>query len=88
MDKKLINVRDKLALDRTYLANERTILAYLRTFIGMVSAGVALLKFVDLAWVHPIAILLLILAVPLLVIGIVRFWRVNKDLNEYFDSKE
>ena len=42
-----LDLRDRLALDRTVLANERTILAYIRTALGLLGAGVALLNFVD-----------------------------------------
>lgn len=40
-------LRDQLALDRTFLANERTLLAYVRTALALAGAGAGLLGFVD-----------------------------------------
>jgi putative membrane protein len=39
-----LQVRDWLAFDRTRMANERTLLAYLRTALGLLIAGVALVR--------------------------------------------
>ncbi|MBR4163526.1 MAG: DUF202 domain-containing protein [Solobacterium sp.] len=78
---------DKLALTRTDLANERTMLAYVRTFIGMVSAGIAILKVFDFPWTRPIAVLFLGCSVPMLVIGIYRYVKTGNNLKEYFNPR-
>ncbi len=36
---------DYLAIDRTVMANERTLLAYIRTGVGLLIAGLALIRF-------------------------------------------
>ncbi len=38
-------IRDRLALERTWLANERTFLAYFRTALSMLAAGAVLFEF-------------------------------------------
>ena len=75
-----LSTSDKLALDRTNLANERTLLAYVRTFIGMLSAGIAILKVFDFAWTKPIAYALLICSIPMLVVGLYRYRATARDL--------
>jgi len=40
-----LELRDRLALERTRLANERTLLAYLRTGISLIIAGFSLMNF-------------------------------------------
>ncbi|MFK7977438.1 MAG: YidH family protein [Halioglobus sp.] len=40
-----LNLRQKLALERTRLANERTFLAYVRTALSLLAAGVVLLQY-------------------------------------------
>ncbi|SNR67007.1 DUF202 domain-containing protein [Hymenobacter mucosus] len=40
-----LDLRDKLALERTHLANERTVLAYVRTGMALVVAGFSLINF-------------------------------------------
>lgn len=40
-----LELRDRLALERTRLANERTLLAYLRTGMALVLAGFSLMNF-------------------------------------------
>ena len=41
----VLELRDRLALERTHLANERTLLAYVRTGLALGAAGAALLHF-------------------------------------------
>ncbi len=80
--KPVLSTSDRLALDRTKLANERTLLAYIRTFIGMVSAGIAILKVFDFAWTRPIACLFLIGSIPMLCIGIYRYIKTSRGLQD------
>ncbi|SDX77068.1 DUF202 domain-containing protein [Hymenobacter psychrophilus] len=40
-----LELRDRLAMERTRLANERTLLAYLRTGMTLVIAGFSLINF-------------------------------------------
>ena len=83
-------VRDLLAFDRTYLANERTLLAYVRTFVGLMASGAALLKLFEVAWAHTAAVGLLLLAPSVLVLGIIRFIKIDRRLKNYSapDSSE
>lgn len=78
------DIRDKLALERTRLANERTFLAYVRTGLSLLAASAVLFQFfssmnsyIAVAWV------LAGCGVMVLVVGLVRFNKVRKKLNEY-----
>lgn len=78
-----LSTGDRLAFDRTHLANERTMLAYVRTFIGMVSAGIAILKVFDFPWARPIAWVFLAAALPMLAVGIYRYLKTARGLKQY-----
>lgn len=83
-----LSLSDNLALNRTHLANERTLLAYVRTFIGMLSAGIAILKVFDFPWTKPVAYVLLICAGPMLAAGIYRYMKTGRELREVTEGKE
>lgn len=42
-----MEVRDRLAMERTELANERTLLAYSRTAMALILAGLSFIKFFE-----------------------------------------
>lgn len=79
-----MNKTDKLAMERTRLANERTFLAYFRTFIVFMSSGVAILKIPSLVAIAFLGYFLLILSPILLIVGIVRFLYVKRQLKRYY----
>lgn len=83
MNEKQFPIRDLLAFDRTYLANERTLLSYVRTFVGLMASGAALLKLFEVAWAHAAALLLLLLAPVVLILGLVRFIKMDRRLKNY-----
>jgi putative membrane protein len=77
------NTRDKLALSRTRLANERTFLAYVRTGLSLLAASAVLFQFfssldsyIAVAWV------LAACGIVVLCIGLIRFNKVRKNLND------
>ncbi len=73
---------DILAVSRTHMANERTLLAYLNTFLAMTATAVALIKFTnDITFVN-IGFVLLGFAVLVPVVGIFRFFRIKKMIND------
>ena len=41
----ILEFSDYLAIDRTVMANERTLLAYIRSGVGLLIAGLALIRF-------------------------------------------
>jgi putative membrane protein len=68
-----LDVRDRLALERTRLANERTVLAYLRSALAIMVAGFSLMEFFQgniFVWVGA---LLVPLGVGIAVAGWLRF---------------
>jgi putative membrane protein len=73
-------LRDYLALDRTVLANERTLLAYLRTFIGALSAGIAMIKFIDTSLTNLVGYIFVVVSPLFLVFGTMRYFQVSRKL--------
>ena len=84
-------LRDYLALDRTILANERTLLAYLRTFIGTFSAGIAMVKLLDIPLTTVIGYIFTAISPVFLVLGVVRYIQISrklKTIDEEVNSKK
>lgn len=73
-------LRDHLAVDRTALANERTFLAYVRTALAAGGAGAVLIHFFE-AWpVRILGVVLVVAAVAFLVVGSLRYLRLQARL--------
>lgn len=87
-NKEKIILRDYLALERTKLANERTLFAYIRTSLYLLLAGLTFIQLKTFASVLWIGILSIFFSVILLWIGIVRFKKLNKQLNTYYSNPE
>ena len=75
---------DLLALDRTVLANERTLLAYIRTALAMIAVGGGALTFFVEVWIDVVGVTFILGAGATLVIGIVRYSRMNRRLRQAF----
>lgn len=74
-------LRDYLALDRTILALERTFLAYARTALGLLSAGIACVKFIiDSPIIYVLGMVLITAAPVVFVYGLVRYFDVRERL--------
>lgn len=73
-------LRDRLAADRTLLANERTLLAYVRSAFGAFVAGVTFIQLFDSMLMRVIGTAFLPISAAVLVIGILRFRRFNRDI--------
>ena len=69
---------DDLARLRTKLANERTLLAYVRTGLAIAAAGASLITFFDSLASQLLGWSLCIIGVLALLIGLVRFRRVDR----------
>jgi len=77
-----MELRDRLALDRTVLANERTLLAYIRTALALLAGGGTLLRFFrGNRLIEAAGALLLAFGALAVVGGIVRFRSVTRRLN-------
>jgi len=84
MENAKLNVTDLLAIERTRLANERTFLAYFRTFIVFLSSGFAIIKMEMLQEIRTLGNFFLILSPFLLLIGIIRFFYVKRQLKKFY----
>ena len=76
------NPTNALAVGRSILANERTLLAFLRTGLGLLGGGIGIVGLVN----HPLIVsfgwLAIVLSIPLIVWGILRYRVINKVLAE------
>jgi putative membrane protein len=78
-----IDLRDRLAVERTHLANERTLLAYIRTALGTAARGAALIQFLSGSGVWAgVGWLMVAGGVGLGLFGAKRFFDVRKGLDD------
>ena len=83
-EKDTLITRDWLAIERTKLANERTFLAYFRTFIVILGTGITILKLEFFSDLKSFGIFLLAIAPIILIIGIVRLFRVKRTIKKHY----
>lgn len=79
-----IILRDYLALERTKLANERTLLSYIRSSLYLMLGGIAIIQLQGFESIKFIGYVCLTLTVLFLIIGIYRFQKLKKQLNNYY----
>ncbi len=79
--------RDYLAIERTRLANERTFLSYFRTAVVLLSSGIAVLKLEVLEEISDLGLFLLLLGPAIMVLGIIRFLYVKRQIKKYYRIK-
>lgn len=77
-----LSVADHLAMRRTHMANERTLLSFVRTFLGLVTAGVAMLQILTQQWMHALGYAFLVLGPVILVVGLVQYFRTRRMIHE------
>jgi putative membrane protein len=85
-NKEEIILRDYLALERTKLANERTLFAYIRTALYLILAGMTILQLNNFESIHWIAFLSIGLSIIILIIGIWRYAKLNRQLKHYYTN--
>lgn len=76
-----MRIADYLAIDRTIMANERTLLAYVRSAVGLLIAGLALIRFFHQTHfdIYQIAgFLALLVALSIMIYGIRDFIHMHK----------
>lgn len=83
-----IILRDYLALERTKLANERTLLSYIRSSLYLLIGGIALIQLEGFESIHFLGYASLILTVLFLVIGVQRFYKLNRRLKNFYEQIE
>lgn len=83
-----IILRDYLAMERTKLANERTLLSYIRSSLYLLLGGIALLQLQGFESIRFLGYVSLALTVILLIIGIYRYQKLNRQLNTYYQQVE
>jgi putative membrane protein len=83
-DKNTLITRDWLAIERTKLANERTFLAYFRTFVVFLGTGLTVLKVEFFSDLKAFGIALLIISPIILVVGIIRLFKVKQTIRKYY----
>lgn len=83
-DKNTLITRDWLAIERTKLANERTFLAYFRTFVVFLGTGLTVLKVEFFSDLKAFGMALLIMSPIILIVGIIRLFKVKKTIRKYY----
>lgn len=79
MNKDLI-LREKLALQRSFLANQSTCLAFLRTSMYFLVAGVSINNLTTVKYGQTVELVFIFISVFLLVFGIINFFRNKKEI--------
>jgi putative membrane protein len=79
-----IILRDYRALERTRLANERTLFAYLRTSLYLILAGIGFDQLKGLDTIKWLGLPSFVLSALLLILGIVRYRRMNRRIRKYY----
>lgn len=72
-EKQNIEVRDRLAMERTELANERTLLAYSRTAMALVLAGLSFIKFFEDVFYKSLGSLFIPIGIAIGIVGYRRY---------------
>ena len=81
MNKELV-LREYLAIERTKLVNETTLLAYIRTGLYFLVAGSTLGQIVETKFWKITGPALVAIGLILMVIGVIRFIRVRKTIDD------
>lgn len=80
-EKHNLEIRDKLAMERTKLANERTFLSYMRTGTAMVLAGLTFVKvFQDDPFYIGVGIAFIPIGLVIAVFGLYRFSKKKREV--------
>lgn len=79
--KKRLNLRDRLAKERTHFANERTLLAYWRTALAFFALGAFLIKFIPQKHFIFIAVISIIFGIGLFFCGVKKFFSYKNRIN-------
>jgi putative membrane protein len=79
-----IILRDYLALERTKLANERTLLSYIRSSLYLLLGGIAIIQLEDFESIKFIGYISLGLTISFILIGVYRYYKLNKLLKIYY----
>lgn len=80
--KKELILREKLAIQRTYLANQTTFLSFLRTSMYFLVAGFTIQKLAEHPQARFFETLLFVISGVLLITGIINYFRNHKRINQ------
>ena len=87
-NKERIILRDFLALERTTLANERTLFSYIRTSLYLILGGIGIVQLEDFENIKWLGYFSFGLSAILIVFGLLRFFKLRKKLQKYYDEDE
>ncbi len=83
-----IILRDYLSMERTKLANERTLLSYIRSSLYLLLGGIAIIQLEGFERIKFLGYISLTLTVIIIIIGVYRFQKLNKQLKTYYKQIE
>ncbi len=73
-------LRERLAIERTSMANDRTLLSFVRTSLYFIIAGITLNNLLNISYGFWLEISCWAVAILLLVIGFINFYKQKKKL--------
>jgi putative membrane protein len=79
-----LDLNAHLALVRTRLSNERTLLSYIRSSLYLLIGGITLVQVEGFGDLHYVGILALFLCVASLLVGLLRFQRLRRELDHFY----
>ncbi|MDX5347575.1 MAG: DUF202 domain-containing protein [Hymenobacteraceae bacterium] len=79
-EKKNVEIRDRMAMERTRFANERTFMAYLRTSMALLLAGLSLIKFFDEMALKAAGAIFIPAGIIVSIVGLHRFLKKQKQI--------
>ncbi|MFD2999682.1 YidH family protein [Pontibacter toksunensis] len=86
-EKKNVEIRDQMAIQRTIFANERTLMAYLRTAITIIAGGFAAIKLSQHLYLEIIGIISMPLGLGLAAYSFYRYLQkqklIERQRNDY-----
>jgi len=81
MQKKSLQRRDQLAVERTHMANERTLMAYVRTAFLLFAGGISLIKlYPGILIMQILGIALLPMSIGIAVVSIFRYYKIKQRI--------
>lgn len=83
-----LDLNDHLALVRTRLSNERTLLSYIRSSLYLLIGGITLVQVEGFGDLHFVGVLALFLCVASLLVGLLRFQRLRRELDRFYQPQE
>ena len=82
-----MDLRDKLAVQRTILANQRTLLSFFTASLAVAVTGITLIRFFEDHWTRRLGCALLPCAVIFLILGFYNYFSHRKSIDRAYKTE-